>query len=196
MVQSYYNYIRNAWKKPTTSYLFDLRWERLQKWRRESSIIRIERPTRIDRARSLGYKSKQGIIIVRAKIRRGGLKKSRYIRGRRTHNMGKNKITQGKSIQRIAEERTSKKYPNLEVLNSYWVGQDGKYKWYEIILIDPMNSVIKNDKNLNWICKNSNKGRAFRGITSSGKKGRGLYIRGNGSEKNRPSLRKHNNIGK
>ena len=196
MVQSYYNYVRSAWKKPTVSYLLNLRWERLQKWRKESSIIKIEKPTRIDRARSLGYKSKQGIIIVRTKVRRGGLKKSRYIRGRRTHNMGKNKITQGKSIQRIAEERTNKKYPNLEVLNSYWVGQDGRFKWYEIILIDPESNVIKNDKNLSWICKNQNKKRALRGITSSGKKGRGLNIKGNGSEKNRPSLRKHKNTGK
>lgn len=196
MVQSYYNYIREAWKKPETSYVSELRWIRLQKWRREGAVTRIERPTRIDRARSLGYKAKQGIIVIRSKVRRGGLKKSRYIRGRRTHNMGKNKITAGKSIQRIAEERTSKRYPNLEVLNSYWVGQDGRYKWYEIILIDPQHKVIKNDSNLNWICNASNKHRAERGITSSGKRGRGLRKRGNGSEKNRPSLRAHENRGK
>lgn len=196
MVQSYYNYIREAWKKPDESYVSELRWKRLQIWRIEGSITRIEKPTRIDRARDLGYKAKQGIIVVRAKVRRGGLKKSRYIRGRRTHNMGKNKITPGKSIQRIAEERSSKKYPNLEVLNSYWVGQDGRFKWYEIILLDPQHTVIKHDSNLNWICSNSNKGRSEKGITSAGKKGRGLQCRGNGSEKNRPSLRANRNRGK
>ncbi len=196
MVQSYYNYVRDAWKRPKATYVSELRWKRLQIWRKEGSITRIERPTRIDRARSLGYKAKQGIIIVRAKVRRGGLNKSRYIRGRRTHNMGKNKITSGKSIQRIAEERSSKKYPNMEVLNSYWVGEDGRFKWYEVILIDPSHKVIINDTNLNWICSKSNSRRAERGLTSAGKKGRGLSIRGNGSEKNRPSLRSNKNRGK
>lgn len=196
MVKSYYGYVRDAWKKPDETYVDELRWERLQKWRKEGSVTRIERPTRIDRARSLGYKAKQGIIVTRVKVRRGGLKKSRYIRGRRTHNMGMRKITAGKSIQRIAEERAGRKYPNMEVLNSYWVAEDGKFKWYEVILIDPNHPVIQSDKRLNWVCNPANRGRAQRGLTSAGKKGRGLMVRGNGSEKNRPSLRAHMNRGK
>jgi ribosomal protein L15E len=48
--------------------------------------------------------------------------------------MGKNRITPAKSLQRIAEERASVKYPNMEVLNSYWVGHDGRQKWFEVIL--------------------------------------------------------------
>ncbi|MDR0767167.1 MAG: 50S ribosomal protein L15e [Methanosarcinales archaeon] len=196
MVKSYYGYVRDAWKKPEETYVDELRWERLQVWRKEGSVTRIERPTRIDRARSLGYKAKQGIIVVRAKVRRGGLRLPRYIRGRRTHNMGMRKITAGKSIQRIAEERAGRKYPNMEVLNSYWVAEDGKFKWYEVILVDPSHPVIQSDKRLNWICNPANRGRAQRGLTSAGKKGRGLMVRGNGSEKNRPSLRAHMNRGK
>ena len=109
-----------------------LLWERMQVWRREGSVVRLDRPTRIDRAHTLGYKAKQGVIVVRASVRRGGRRKSRYVRGRRTARMGMRRITAGKSIQRIAEERASKKYPNMEVLNSYWVGQDGRHKWYEV----------------------------------------------------------------
>ncbi|MHC1635055.1 MAG: 50S ribosomal protein L15e [Candidatus Methanospirareceae archaeon] len=174
MVKSFYNYIREAWKRPSDTYVGELRLERLQEWRREPTVVRIEHPTRLDRARSLGYKAKQGIIVVRVKVRRGARRKSRFRRGRRTKRMGVHKINPGKSLQRIAEERAARKYPNMEVLNSYWVGEDGKRKWYEVILVDPHHPVIKSDKNLNWICNSVHRGRAFRGLTSAGKKGRGL----------------------
>ena len=99
--------------------------------------------------------------------------------------MGVNKITASKSIQRIAEERVSKKYPNMEVLNSYWVWADGKFKYFEVILVDPQCPSIKNDPKINWICENQHKDRAGRGLTSAGKKGRGLSFRGKGSEQAR-----------
>ena len=53
--------------------------------------------------------------------------------GRKPSAKGMKKITAAKSTQRIAEERTGKRYPNMEVLNSYWVGEDGKYHYYEVI---------------------------------------------------------------
>lgn len=196
MAKSFYGYIRDAWKNPANTYVNELRWERLQVWRKEGSVTRVERPTRIDRARSLGYKAKQGIVVARVRVRRGGLRKSRYIRGRRTQKMGKNKISGGMSIQRIAEERADRKFPNMEVLNSYWVGEDGKQKWYEVILVDPHHPVIKSDKNLNWICSSASRGRAHRGKTSAGRKGRGLGKRGKGTEKTRPSIRSHQSRGK
>ena len=195
-MKSMYAYIRDAWKKPDESYVDELQWERMQLWRREPSVVRVERPTRLDRARSLGYKAKQGIIVARVKIRRGGRRKSRYIRGRRTKHMGVNKITPGKSIQSIGEERAARRFPNMQVLNSYWVGQDGRHKWYETILVDTSHPVIKSDKNLKWICNTTHKGRVFRGKTSAGRKGRGQRRKGIGTEKTRPSLRSHNNTGK
>ena len=72
------------------------------------------------------------------------------------------------------EERIQRKYPNLEVLGSYEVGRDGRHKWFEIILIDPSAPEIKKDKNLKWITSGKNRRRVYRGLTSSGKKGRGL----------------------
>jgi large subunit ribosomal protein L15e len=64
----------------------------------------------------------------------------------------------------------------MEVLNSYWVGADGKYKYYEIIMVDPNHPEIKNDASLNWVARQ--KGRAFRGLTAAGKKSRGLRHKG------------------
>ena len=189
MAKSFYTYIRDAWKNPDQTYVHDLRQQRLQEWRRDRSVTRVERPTRIDRARSLGYKAKEGIIVVRARVRRGGRRKSRYIRGRRTKRMGMRKITAKKSIQLIAEERTSRKYINMEVLNSYWVGDDGKHIWYEVILVDPHHPVIKSDSRLNWIC--NVRGRAERGLTSAGRKSKGQRGRGKGTEKTRPSVGAH-----
>jgi large subunit ribosomal protein L15e len=191
-----YAYVREAWKKPDETGVRALQWERMQIWRREGSVVRVEHPTRIDRARELGYKAKQGIIVVRAAIRRGGRRASRYVRARRTANMGMARLTPGKSIQRIAEERASKRYPNMEVLNSYWVGQDGRNKWYEIILVDTHHPGIRSDKTLSWICDPVHRGRAERGKTSAGIRGRGMRYRGRGTEKTRPSIRSNANRGK
>jgi large subunit ribosomal protein L15e len=196
MSKSMYAYVRDAWKKPDESPVSALQWERMQIWRREGSVVRVDHPTRIDRARTLGYKAKQGIIVVRVNVRRGGRRRSRYVRARRTARMGVNRITAGKSIQRIAEERASKRYPNMEVLNSYWVGQDGRQKWYEVILVDGHHPCVKSDKNLSWIGAPAHRGRAERGKTSAGRKGRGMMTRGRGTEKTRPSIRSHANQGK
>jgi len=195
-MKSMYAYIRDAWKKPDESDVGELQWERMQVWRREPFVTRVEHPTRLDRARSLGFKAKQGIVVARVRIRRGGRRKSRWQRGRRTKHMGVNKITPGKSIQSIGEERVARRYPNMQVLNSYWVGQDGKHKWYEVIVVDPNHPSIKTDKNLKWICSNTQKGRVYRGKTSAGRKGRGQRRKGKGTEKTRPSLRSHQNKGK
>ncbi|MGA2104234.1 50S ribosomal protein L15e [Methanoregula sp.] len=196
MVKSMYAYVRDAWARPEKSYVKELLWNRMQEWRREGSVTRLERPTRIDRARSLGYKAKQGIVVVRVQVRRGGRRVSRYVRARRSARMGKNRSTPGKSIQRIAEERASSRYPNMEVLNSYWVGQDGKLKYYEVILVDGHHPVIQSDANLAWVGNPTHRGRAERGKTSAGRKGRGMRTRGRGTEKTRPSIRSHANQGK
>ncbi len=167
-----YQKIREIWKKPKAN-IPELWRERLIAWRRETTTITIERPTRLDRARSLGYKAKQGYIMVRQRVPRGGHKRPRPAKGRRPRRYG-TKLNLSKNYQQIAEERTQKKYTNLVVLNSYWVAEDGKYYWYEIILVDPEHPVIKADHKINWICKDKNKGRVFHGKTSAGKKGRGI----------------------
>jgi len=182
-----YKYIAKAWAKPEKSFVKELTRQRLVEWRKQSTIVRIEKPTRIDRARRLGYKAKQGFVVARIRVRRSGLSKKRPKAGRRPKRMGVKKYKRAKSMRFIAEERTAKKFPNLEVLNSYWVGEDGRSKWFEIILVDPHHPAIKADKQLNWITQKQHRKRVFRGLTSAGKKVRGLRRKGRGAEKVRPS---------
>jgi len=191
-----YKYIAQAWKRPKKSYVGSLLKKRLPLWREEGSVVRIDSPTRLDRARALGYKAKQGFIVARVRIRRGGRRKERPKKGRKPSKMGVSKYSTKKSLQWIAEERAARKYPNLEVLNSYWVGEDGKYKYYEVILVDPDHPVIKSDRKINWICDSTHKGRVFRGLTSAGRKSRGLRNKGKGAEKIRPSIRANKGKGK
>jgi len=106
------------------------------------------------------------------------------------------KYTPKKSLQWIAEEKANRKYPNLNVLNSYFVGDDGAQKWYEVILVDPKAPEIINSKDLKWISEKANKARVFRGLTSAGKKSRGLRNKGYGAERQRPSLAAKGNRGK
>ena len=187
MASSMYAYIREMWKRPWDGIVGKLMWERLQKWRREPAVVRIERPTRLDRARALGYKAKQGVIVVRVRVRRGGRRASRPNKGRKVGNLMVSRKTPKKNLQWIAEERANRKYPNMEVLNSYWVGEDGRYKWFEVILIDRSHPSILSDPQLSQIAKQ--RGRVFRGLTSAGRKARGLRRKGKGAEKIRPSLR-------
>ncbi len=193
MVTSLYSALREQWKNAKGKEHLEARQRRLATWRREPVVFRVERPTRLDRARGLGYKAKQGYIVARTRVRRGSLRKVRPRGGRVPTAMGVKKITASKSIQRIGEERVQKRYPNLEVLNSYWVGEDGKHKYYEVILVDPHHPVIKSDPKINWIAHPGNTNRVYRGKTSAGRKGRGLHKKGKGTEKNRPSLRANNN---
>lgn len=190
MGRSFYAYIRDAWTDADNEAVAELQWRRKQDWRKEGAIERIDRPTRLDRARSVGYKAKQGIILARVRVRKGTARKSRHRAGRRSKRQGVNRVTRRKNTQRIAEERATRKYPNLRVLNSYWVGEDGSRRWFEVILVDPEHPSIKNDDDLNWICEDHHRGRAHRGLTSAGIRGRGIGSKGTGTERTRPSVRR------
>ena len=164
-----------------------LRHERLLNWRREHSVTRVEHPTRLDRARAVGYRAKGGYVVVRVRVRRGGQRKRAIIAGRRPKHKGILQMTLAKSLKRIAEERAQKRYPNLEVLNSYWLGEDGKQKFFEVILVDPAHPEVLADPKINWIAAPAQRGRVYRGLTSAGIAGRGLRWSGKGAERFRPS---------
>lgn len=182
-----YKYIAEAWSKPEESFVDELMRKRLVEWRREHTVTRIDKPTRLDRARKLGYKAKQGFVMARVRVMRGGLKKLRPRAGRRPKRMGVKKFKHAKSLRLIGEERAGRKFPNLEVLNSYWVGEDGRRKWFEVIMVDPKHPSIKTDRDINWICQKQHNRRVFRSMTSAGKKVRGLRGKGRGAESFRPS---------
>lgn len=164
ITMSMYKYIREAWKKPAESELYR---KRIWQWRREPVTLRIDRPTRLDRARALGYRAKQGFVLVRQRVSRGGRMRPKFRAGRRTKHMSRRKNLD-LSYQQVAEFRAVRKYKNCEVLNSYWVGKDGEYFWYEIILVDRAHPAILKDKKISWISRK--KGRTQRGLTSAAKR--------------------------
>ncbi|MBI2145291.1 50S ribosomal protein L15e [Candidatus Woesearchaeota archaeon] len=188
---SLYSELSKKWQKQPEEWEAAQK-ERLIKWRTEGATVRIPAPTRLDRAHSLGYKAKQGVIMVRQRVDRGGRQRPQIRKVRKTSHSRQNKIL-SKNYQQVAEERAARKFPNMEVLNSYYAGQDGKHYWYEIILVDPESPSILDDKSLSWLATNpASRRRAFRAMTSAGKRRRGLFHKGIGSEKIRPSLRAHN----
>ena len=183
MAKGLYYYIKQAWKKPDEKVLR----ERMIEWRKDEVFTRVEKPLRLDRARSLGYKDKKGFVVIRIRVQRGGHKRPRPNKGRRGKRLHINKNLK-MSYKWIAEERVSKKFSNLEVLNSYQVGKDGMNYFYEVICVDPSRAEIKNDKTINWITKPQNQNRPERGITSAGKRSRGLRNK-SPTSKVRPSVR-------
>lgn len=192
---SAYKHMNKTWIEEQ-QHRSDLVRDRLIVWRKQASIVRLEKPTRLGRARSLGYKAKQGFVVVRVKTGRGPREKPRPRMGRKPRSLGVAKYTPQKSRRWIAEERAGRKYPNLRVLNSYWVGSDHRWLFYEVILVDPNHPVIYNDPEINWICDSVQKGRENRGLTSAGKRSRGLRRKGRGAEKVRPSLGAKGNLAK
>ncbi|MFX0046907.1 MAG: 50S ribosomal protein L15e [Candidatus Hermodarchaeota archaeon] len=186
-MKSGYSHVKDTFEKHETGYKTN-HWKRGIEYRKGKSIERVQGPTKLHRARTLGYKAKQGYIIIRARIRKGGMHKVRPKRGRKPRAMGVSKYTTGKNLQWVAEERVQRKYPNLEVLNSYKIYTDGRSWYYEVIMVDPNHPVIKSDPKINWICEPQHTRRVTRGLTSAGQRARGLHKKGWGSEKTRPSL--------
>ena len=193
MVKGLYNYIKQLWKKPSR----ELLQSKLIQWRASEAVVKVEKPLRLDKARALGYKAKKGVVVVRVRIRRGGRKRSMKKKGRRSKRQTIRKVLK-MNYRWVAEKRAGQKHKNLEVLNSYWVGSDGKHYYFEVIMVDPTKPEIKNDRTLGWLAKGSNKKRVERGLTSAGKKSRGMKSRRGKSPKLRvrPSIRARGRIGK
>merc|ERR550532_1049149 len=124
----------------------------------------------------LGYKRVPGMCIYRVRIRRGGRKRPerKGVIWGNPANHGINQIKHRKNLQHIAEERAGRTCANMRVMNSYWVTEDGNSKWYEVVMIDPRHKRIREDPLVNWICGSAHKHREMRGLTSAGRKHRGL----------------------
>lgn len=137
---------------------------KIMAWRSESPITAVEYPSNLIRARRLGYKAKQGYIIVRTRIDKGRRTRRKPMGGRKHKNFYRF-VQPGMSHQAMAEQRVNRVYKNMEVLNSYWVGEDGNYKFFEVILADPTKATV----NISSVIR---QGKAFRGLTSAGNSGR------------------------
>ena len=158
----YLKYVKALYKKPKAN-LGTLYRERLIKWRREDTVTKIENPTRIDRARSIGYKAKKGFFVARVRVNRGNKMRPRFMGGRKPKTSRRTKVLEI-NYQRIAEEKAARRYRNAETLGSYWVARDGTNYWFEVVLGD--REILKTyPEYKNWIM--SNVGRVFRGKTSA-----------------------------
>ncbi|KAK9455060.1 ribosomal L15-domain-containing protein [Dipodascopsis uninucleata] len=171
-----YKYLEELQRKKQSDILRFLLRVRCWEYRQLNVIHRASRPSRPDKARRLGYKAKQGFVIYRVRVRRGGRKRpvpkgATY--GKPT-NMGVTQLKYQRSLRTTAEERVGRRCPNLRVLNSYWINQDSTYKYFEVILVDPSHNAIRNSAKYNWIAKPVHKHRESRGLTSAGKQSRGI----------------------
>ena len=63
MARGMYHYLKQAWKKPDAAILR----ERMIEWRASDAVTRVDKPLRLDRARTLGYKDKVGFDLTSAR---------------------------------------------------------------------------------------------------------------------------------
>tara|TARA_B100000029_G_scaffold375343_1_gene369716 strand:- start:832 stop:1290 length:459 start_codon:yes stop_codon:yes gene_type:complete len=122
--------------------------DRVVLWRKQAAVTRIEKPSRLLRARRLGYKAKQGIIVVRMRVGTGGMRKKRPRGGRRPKHLGVTRIKADVNMKQVAERRALERYPNMRLLGSYFTYKDGMHYWFEVILADYSHPRITKDKEL------------------------------------------------
>jgi len=122
--------------------------ERIVLWRKQNAITRLDKPSRIQRARRLGYKAKQGIVTIRMRVGTGGMRRQRPRGGRRPKALGVTRIKADDNMKKVAERRVLEKYPNMKLLGSYFIYKDGMHYWFEVILSDPYHPRISKDKEL------------------------------------------------
>ena len=122
--------------------------DRVVSWRKQDAVTRIEKPSRILRARRLGYKAKQGIIVIRMRVGTGGMRRKRPTGGRRPKHLGVTRIKAAVNMKQVADRRVLERYPNMALLGSYFIYKDGMHYWFEVILADPSHPRIIKDKEL------------------------------------------------
>ncbi|GAB6022292.1 60S ribosomal protein L15 [Chamberlinius hualienensis] len=171
-----YKYMQELCRKKQSDVMRFLHRIRCWQFRQLTATHRAPRPTRPDKARRLGYRAKQGYVIYRVRVRRGGRKKP-VPKGQtygKPKNHGVNQLKPTRNHQALAEEKIGRRCKALRVLNSYWVAQDSTYKFFEVIVVDPFHKAIRRDPSIRWLCKSIHKHRELRGLTSAGRKSRGL----------------------
>ena len=118
-----YKYLQELWRKKQSDLIRFLLRVRCWQYRQLTAVHRASRPTRPDKARRLGYKAKQGYVIYRVRVRRGGRKR----KVRKGHQCGKptnQGVTQLKfqrSLRSVAEVRREGGWVRF-----YWEKIDGR----------------------------------------------------------------------
>ncbi|MGI0141193.1 MAG: 50S ribosomal protein L15e [Candidatus Micrarchaeales archaeon] len=180
-----YKYIKQSFEKSYKERAPELK-ARISEWRQEGAVVRLDGPTNVARARELGYKAKQGVVVARVKVPKGLSKRQKPVRGRKPSKYGRY-YAFAKSLQARAEEKAARKFDNCELLNSYYVGEDGEYKFFETILVDKSSASVKNDPQYAQVISQTK--RVYRGLSSAGRRHRGIIRKTFGTNLNRPSVR-------
>ena len=100
-----YKYLEELWRKKQSDLLRFLLRVRCWQYRQLTAVHRAVRPTRPDKARRLGYRAKQGFVIYRVRVRRGGRKRkvpAGHKRGKPT-NQGVTQLKFQRSLRSVAE---------------------------------------------------------------------------------------------
>jgi len=167
-------YIRAAfqkeWKGVTDSdydYASLMRQRGLEYRNSEQAVVKVDHPTNLPSARSVGYKAKQGIFVVRVRVRKGTGTHHRPKNKRRPKRQGQAKLSRKLSTQSMAEQKASKRFTNAESIGSYKVAEDGKWHYFEVIMADRTASTVLADKNLKFLA-HGHQGRAERGKSYAG----------------------------
>lgn len=97
--------MQEIWRKKQSDVMRYILRIRCWQYRQLAAIHRCPRPTRPEKARRLGYKAKQGYVIYRVRIRRGGRKrpvtKGQTYGKPKTH--GVNQLKPTRNLQATAE---------------------------------------------------------------------------------------------
>lgn len=70
-----YKYLEELWRKKQSDVMNFILRLRTWEYRQLGVIHRASRPSRPDKARKLGFKAKEGYVIYRTRVRRGGRKR-------------------------------------------------------------------------------------------------------------------------
>jgi large subunit ribosomal protein L15e len=144
---SMYKHVAETWQKALKEKNPAVKG-RLVSWRKGPRVVRLEHPTRLDRARKVGFKAKQGFVVVRVRISRGGIRIKRPVAGRRSKHLGVLRIKGQLPEAGVVAGRVKERYPNMKVLGSYFLMEDGIYRWFEAVLVDTHHPSVQADKEL------------------------------------------------
>jgi large subunit ribosomal protein L15e len=129
-----YGYIQKSFQKSFRERSDSFR-QRLQQFRKLRTVEKKDRPTNPVRAHALGYKARKDYSIAVVRIKRGKRSRPKPDQGRKP---GRNRkfVNPGESLQMYAQRKVGRRFPNMKILNSYLVGEDGMYKYFEVIMKD------------------------------------------------------------
>jgi large subunit ribosomal protein L15e len=107
--------------------------KRLEQWRTEATVQKIAKPTNLARARTLGYKAKKEFMVVRVCVSKGNRRRRQTDQGRKSGKQRKT-MNPGVNLKWFADRKAQNTHKNMKVIGSYFVGEDGRKKWFEVVL--------------------------------------------------------------